>query len=328
MQLQGNLSVERMCYLGQVNRAGFYRYLRGKAPRQEKTEVRSMVQQIAVEHRRRLGSPRMTRELRSRGLVVNHKRVERIMREDNLLAIRWRKFVTTTESKHAQPVYLNLASRMQITGPNQLWVADITYIRLQNEFVYLAVLLDVFSRRVVGWAVERNMQARLTLAALECALTDRKPPAGLVHHSDRGIQYACGEYGGALASHGIVSSMSRAHCPYDNAMCESWIKTLKQEEIYANDYRDREDLMEHLEEFIDRYYNRLRMHSALGYRSPEQFEAETAGQPARPQLDSRAAALSFPRQGRSFNPMWKDQRQNQRQGSRNGAIPLLLSSSR
>jgi putative transposase len=328
MQLQGNLSVERMCYLGQVNRAGFYRYLRKRAPRLEKTEVRSMVQRIAVEHRRRLGSPRMTRELRNRGMVVNHKRVERIMREDNLLAIRWRKFVTTTESEHDQPVYLNLASRMQVTGPNQLWVADITYIRLQNEFVYLAVLLDVFSRRVVGWALERNMQARLTLAALERALADRKPAVGLVHHSDRGIQYACGEYVEALVSHGIVSSMSRAHCPYDNAMCESWIKTLKQEEIYANDYRDREDLLGHLEEFIDRYYNRLRMHSALGYRSPEQFEAETAGQPAGPWLDSRAATLSFPRQGRSFNPMWEDQRQIQKQGSRNGAKPPLLSSSR
>jgi transposase InsO family protein len=328
MQLQGNLSVERMCYLSRVNRAGFYRYLKGTAPRVEKTEVRSVIQQIVLEHRRRLGSPRVTRELKERGLVVNHKRVERIMREDNLLAIRWRKFVTTTESGHDQPVYLNLASRMQVTGLNQLWVADITYIRLRNEFVYLAVLLDVFSRKVVGWALERTLQARLSLAALERAIANRQPPAGLVHHSDRGIQYACPEYVQALQGHGILSSMSRARCPYDNAMCESWMKTLKQEEIYANDYRDREHLTEHLEEFIDRYYNRLRMHSALGYRSPEQFEAETAGQPAVPRLDTRAATLSFPRHGRSFNPMWEDQKQNQKQGSRNGAKPLLLSSSR
>jgi len=324
MQLQGNLSVERMCYLGQVNRAGFYRYLRGKAPRLEKTEVRSMVQRIAVEHRRRLGSPRMTQELRNRGMVVNHKRVERIMREDNLLAIRWRKFVTATESEHDQPVYLNLASRMQVTGPNQLWVADITYIRLRNEFVYLAVLLDAFSRRVVGWAVERTMQARLSLAALERAVVNRKPPLGLVHHSDRGIQYACGEYVKALASHGMLSSMSRAGCPYDNAMCESWFKTLKQEEIYANEYQDMEDLIQHLEEFIDRYYNRLRLHSALGYRSPEQFETETAGQPSQPQLDTMAGTLSFSRHRRSFNPMWE----HQKQGSRSGAAPLLPSSSR
>jgi putative transposase len=312
MQRQGNLSVERMCELSKVSRAGFYRYLKGTAPRLEKTEVRSTIQRIAIEHRRRLGSPRMTRELRNRGLVVNHKRVERIMREDNLLAIRWRKFVTTTESAHDRPVYLNLASHIEVTGLNQLWVADITYIRLQHEFVYLAVLLDVFSRRVVGWALERSLQARLTVMALQQAIANRKPPAGLVHHSDRGIQYACTEYVAALASHGIVSSMSRAGFPYDNAMCESWMKTLKQEEIYANDYRDAEDLTAHLEEFIDRYYNRLRLHSALDYRSPEQFEAETVSQPA--------AALSFPRQGRSIDPIWK--------GSRSGAKPPLPSSSR
>lgn len=312
MQQQGNLSVERMCELGRVSRAGFYRYLKQRAPELAKTEVRSMIQRIAVEHRRRLGSPRITRELRHRGLVVNHKRVERIMREDNLLAIRWRKFVTTTESAHDRPIYLNLASRLQVTGLNQLWVADITYIRLQNEFVYLAVLLDVFSRRVVGWALERTLQARLTVTALEQAIRKRNPPAGLVHHSDRGIQYACAEYVAALARHGMVSSMSRAGCPYDNARCESWIKTLKQEEIYANDYRDQEQLSEHLEEFIERYYNRLRLHSALGYRSPAQFEQEVASQPA--------AALSFPRHGRSIDPMGK--------GSRSGQKPPLPSSSR
>jgi transposase InsO family protein len=328
MQLQGNLSVERMCHLGRVNRAGFYRHLKGTAPRLEKTEVRSLVQQIAVEHRRRLGSPRMTWELRNRGMVVNHKRVERIMREDNLLAIRYRKFVTTSESKHDQPVYLNLASRVQVTGPNQLWVADITYIRLQNEFVYLAVLLDAFSRRVVGWALERSLQARLTLTALERAIAKRNPPPGLIHHSDRGIQYACSEYVKALAGYGILSSMSRAGCPYDNALIESWFKTLKQEEIYAHEFSDMEDLIEHLKEFIDRYYNRLRLHSALGYRSPERFEAQLAGQSAHLGLDARAAALSFSRQGRSFNPMWEKPKQHHNQGSRNGARPPLLSSSR
>jgi transposase InsO family protein len=243
-------------------------------------------------------------------MVVNHKRVERIMREDNLLAIRWRKFVTTTQSAHDQRVYLNLASRLEVTGPNQLWVADITYIRLQNEFVYLAVLLDAFSRRVVGWALERTLQARLAVTALEQAIAKRNPPAGLVHHSDRGIQYACAEYVAALARHRMVSSMSRPGCPYDNAMCESWMKTLKQEEIYANDYRDQEQLSEQLEEFIERYYNRLRLHSALGYRSPEQFEAEAASEPA--------AALSFSRHGRSIDPMWK--------GSRSGLPPLPSSS--
>jgi transposase InsO family protein len=176
--------------------------------------------------------------------------------------------------------------------------------------VYLAVLLDVFSRRVVGWALARTLQARLTVTALEQAIEKRNPPAGLVHHSDRGIQYACAEYVAALDRHGMVPSMSRAGCPYDNAMCESWMKTLKQEEVYANDYRDAEHLTTHLEEFIDRYYNRLRLHSALGYRSPEQFEAETASEPA--------AALSFSWHGRSIDPIWK--------GSRSGQPPLPSSS--
>jgi len=310
MQRQGSLGVGRMCELARVSRSGFYRYLKQRAPQLEKTEVRSAIQRIALEHRRRLGSPRITRELRNRGMVVNHKRVERIMREDNLLAIRWRKFVTTTQSTHDQQVYINLASRMRVTGLNQLWVADITYIRLQNEFVYLAVLLDVFSRRVVGWALERTLQARLAVTALEQAIEKRNPPVGLVHHSDRGIQYACAEYVAALTRHHMVPSMSRAACPYDNAMCESWMKTLKQEEIYANDYRDVEHLRAHLEEFIDRYYNRLRLHSALNYRSPEQFEAETASQPA--------AALSFSWHGRSIDPI--------RKGSRSGLPPLPSSS--
>jgi len=315
MPPQGKLSVERMCELANVSRAGFYRALAEKAPRAEETELRSMVQQIALEHRRRLGSPRMRRELKRRGFIVNHKRVERIMRQDDLLAIRWRKFVATTESQHDLTVYFNLASRMQVTGINQLWVADITYIRLRQEFVYLAVVLDVFSRRIVGWALERTLQARLAIAALEGAVRNRKPGAGLVHHSDRGIQYACSEYADALTHHGMLPSMSRARCPWDNAICESWIKTLKQEEIYANDYTDMEDLRKHLDEFIENYYNRLRLHSALGYQSPEEFEKAASGQIATPKLDVRAAVLSFPRHGRSINPIWE----NQKKGSRSGA---------
>jgi len=316
MQLQGKLSVERMCELAKVSRAGFYRSLEEKAPRAEESEIRSMVQQIALEHRRRLGSPRMKRELKKRGMVVNHKRIERIMRQDNLLAIRWRKFVVTSESQPGQTVYFNLASRMQATAINQLWVADITYIRLRDEFVFLAVVLDIFSRRVVGWALERTLQARLPVAALESAIKSRKPAAGLVHHSDRGTQYACSEYSDVLTRHAMLPSMSRARCPWDNAACESWIKTLKQEEIYASQYRDMEDLREHLQEFIDNYYNRLRLHSALGYQSPEEFEKTAAGQIATPKVDPRAAVLSFPRHGRSINPIWEDQKGKKKQQER------------
>jgi putative transposase len=301
MQLQGSLSVERMCQLAAVSRAGFYRHLKGYAPRQEGNEVRNKIQEIVVENRRRYGSPRITKELTRRGFAVNHKRVERIMREDNLLAVRWRKFVTTTDSEHEQRLYWNLASRMEVSGINQLWVADITYIRLRDEFVYLAVVLDVYSRQIVGWALERTLQARLAVTALERAIAARGPAPGLVHHSDRGIQYACADYVAILERHQIVASMSRAQCPWDNAICESWMKTLKQEEIYANQYRDQADLEVHLKEFIEQYYNKRRLHSALGYRSPEEFEAAVAAGAPLPKPDPRAAALSFPRHGRSIN---------------------------
>jgi len=194
MPLQGSLSVERMCHLAQVSRAGFYRRLAVAGPREEEMEVRSAVQRISLEHRGRYGYRRIAAELRRQGMAVNHKRVARLMREDNLLAAQPRAFVTTTHSDHACEVYLNLARRMQLTGIDQLWVADITYIRLRSEFVYLAVVLDAFSRKVVGWALDRTLVARLAIAALERAIGDRKPLPGLVHHSDRGIQYACCEY--------------------------------------------------------------------------------------------------------------------------------------
>ena len=218
-----------------------------------------------LEHRGRYGYRRVSREFRRRGLVVNHKRVARLMREDNLLAIQPRAWVQTTDSDHELKVYLNLAARMQLTGINQLWVADITYIRLRTEFVYLAVVLDAWSRKVVGWALGRSLAAQLTVVALEQAIAQRKPMPGLVHHSDRGSQYACREYVNLLASQGMVPSMSRPANPYDNASCESFMRTLKREEIYANTYRDLEDLRAHIEEFIERYYNRIRLHSALGY---------------------------------------------------------------
>jgi putative transposase len=207
MPLQGSLSIERMCQLAGVSRAGFYRSLQERAPGEEDMEVRSVIQQIAVEHRRRYGYRRISAELRRRGMLVNHKRVLRIIREDNLLAVQPRAFVVTTDSDHEFEVYLNLAGRMKLTGMNQLWVADITYIRLKKEFVYLAVVLDSFSRKVVGWALDRTLAARLPIAALEQAIAQRQPPPGLVHHSDRGVQYACGDYAQILQQHQMIPSI-------------------------------------------------------------------------------------------------------------------------
>jgi putative transposase len=272
MSLQGNLSIERMCQLAQVSRASFYRSLRERAPDEEEMALRVAIQEIFLEHKRRYGSPRITKELRRRGMPVNHKRVERLMKEDNLLAVQPRAFRVTTDSKHQLEVYLNLAHKLKLTGINQLWVADITYIRLQKEFVYLAVILDAFSRKVIGWALARSLGTSLPKAALEMALATRQPAPGLVHHSDRGVQYASAEYVQVLKQHGIVPSMSRPANPYDNASCESFIKTLKREEIYANTYRDLEHLRANIEAFIEEYYNRCRLHSSLGYQPPEQFE--------------------------------------------------------
>ena len=198
------------------------------------------------------------------------------MREDNLLAVQPRAFVATTESDHELEVYLNLASRMQLTGMNQLWVADITYLRLKAECVYLALLLDACSRKVVGWALERTLASRLAIDALEQAIVGRQPPPGLVHHSDRGVQYASRDYVALLQKHQIVPSMSRPANPYDNASCESFINTLKREEIYANEYRNLEGLRANIQRFIDQYYNRYRLHSARGYRSPQEFEHAVA----------------------------------------------------
>jgi putative transposase len=272
MSLQGSLSVERMCQLAQVSRAGFYRSLQERAPEEEEMAVRAAIHEIFLEHKRRYGRPRITEELHRRGMQVNHKRVRRLMQEDNLLAVQPRAFRVTTDSKHELEVYLNLASKLKLTGINQLWVADITYIRLQKEFVYLAVILDAFSRRVVGWSLARTLGTSLPKAALEMALAARQPAPGLVHHSDRGVQYASAEYIEVLEKHDLIPSMSRPANPYDNASCESFMKTLKREEIYANAYRNLEHLRANIETFIEHYYNRCRLHSALGYQPPEEFE--------------------------------------------------------
>jgi len=280
-----------MCRLARVSRAGFYRNWQERAPAAAEVELRAAVHQVALAHRRRYGYRRILQDLRQAGLTVGKHRLQRIMREDNLLAIRHRKFILTTESRHDYPVYLNLAARMTLTSINQLWVADITYIRLQREFVYLAVVMDRYSRKVVGWAVDKTLASRLVIDALRKAIEERRPGPGLVHHSDRGVQYASADYAQLLSAHGIIASMSRPANPYDNAACESFMKTLKQEEIYCNQYRDWMDLSTHLEEFIDQYYNRLRLHSALGYKTPEDFERSCAVPPAG-QLTA-AATMAF-----------------------------------
>src|SRR6516225_4972331 len=225
-----------MCYWAGVSRAGFYRVPWASCGAKTDLDVRDAMQRIALEFPS-YGWPRMTAELRRRGWVVNHKRVYRLMCEDNLLCLRKRKFILTTDSHHPFAIYPNLGSSMKLTGVNQLWVADITYIRLLLEFVFLAVILDAFSRRAVGWALGRTLEAELTLAALSMALKQRRPAPGLVHHSDRGIQYACADYVKRLESCGITISMSRPGNPYDNAWAESFMKTLKVEEVDGRRYR-------------------------------------------------------------------------------------------
>jgi len=275
MPQQGGLSVERMCVLAGVNRATFYRALRRCAPTDRDMEVRHQIQTICLAHRR-YGYRRVGTALRKAGLVVNHKKVLRLMRRDNLLAVRKRKFLVTTQSGHGRPVFANYARHMTPEAVNQLWVADITYIRLRCEFVYLAVVLDAFSRAVVGWALGRSLQASLAVKALEAAITQRNPPPGLVHHSDRGVQYASDDYITVLERHKILGSMSRPATPWDNACCEAFMRTLKQEEIYCTHYTGIEDLEAHLAEFLEQYYNRLRLHSALNYCTPLSYEQQHA----------------------------------------------------
>ena len=229
---QGELTVERLCVLAGVSRAGYYRRWRGSAPRQEETAVRDAIQRVALANRR-YGYRRIAAQLRREGLLANHKRVLRLMRQDNLLCLRKRPFVpVTTDSRHGWRVVPNLARGLVLTGLDQLWVADITYVRLLEEFAFLAVLLDAFSRRVVGWALDKHLRASLAVTALDMAIKTRRPiPGSLIHHSDCGVQYACSEYTAVLEAHGIEPSMSRIGNPYDNARAESFMKTLKQEEV-------------------------------------------------------------------------------------------------
>jgi putative transposase len=290
MNADRGLTIERMVKLGRVSRSGFYRFDKdAKSGPDTEMKLRDTIQRIALQWPS-YGRPRITAELRRRGWTVNPKRVYRILREDNLLCVRRRKFVITTDSNHGCKVYPNLARQMLPTDVDQLWRADITYIRLREEFVYLAVILDAFSRRVIGWALDRTLQDDLTLAALRMALAHRVTQSGLVHHSDRGSQYASDDYTGLLKDRGIAISMSRKANPWDNAACESFMKTLKYEEVHRNEYRNLGEARSAIYQFVEKIYNRKRLHSALGYVPPAEFERNLI---ARNNKDAASRQLSL-----------------------------------
>jgi transposase InsO family protein len=277
--------------LAGLSRAGYYREWAASAPRQEETAVRDAIQKVALENRF-YGYRRIARDLRDKhGLLVNRKRVLRLMRRDNLLCLSKRPFVpVTTDSRHEWRVVPNLARDLVVTGLDQLWVADITYIRMLEDFAFLAIVLDAFSRRVIGWAMETHLRASLATTALRMAIETRRPaPGSLIHHSDRGVQYACSEYTAVLEAHGIEPSMSRVGNPYDNAKVESFMKTLKHEEVDGRDYRDLSQARDEIGAFIENVYNRRRLHSALAYRSPAGFEATLSRPTSYPRSYSEAA---------------------------------------
>jgi len=265
-----------MVELARVSRVSFYRFnTQPETGPDRDMDLRDAIQRIALEWPS-YGRPRITAELRRRGWRVNPKRVYRLLREDNLLCARKRKFVVTTDSNHGRTIYPNLARDMVLNGVDQLWRADITYIRLREEFVFLAVILDAFSRRAIGWALDRHMEDELTLMALRMAIAQRGVPPGLIHHSDRGSQYASNDYTDLLKASGIEISMSRKGNPWDNAACESFMKTLKYEEVLRNEYRDLAEARASIHEFLEKVYNSKRLHSALGYLPPAEFEAQLA----------------------------------------------------
>jgi putative transposase len=269
------VTIQRLCRIGGVSRAGYYRHFEASAPARADTDLRDTIQRLSLAHRH-YGYRRITAQLRREGQIVNAKRVLRLMREDNLLCLRERPFVPrTTDSRHGLAVVPNLIRGLAPTGLDQIWVADITYVRLGEAFIYLAVVLDAFSRKVVGWAIDDHLEARLATDALDMAIDARNPAAdSLIHHSDRGVQYASIDYRAHLSAHGIAISMSRVANPYDNAKAESFMKTLKAEEVNGKAYATLEHARRDIGQFIETVYNTQRLHSALGYKPPAEFEAE------------------------------------------------------
>ena len=275
-QQHPELSIERLCELFSVSRSWYYeRSLRPESAVEE-IALRDEIERIILECSG-YGYRRVTHALKREGWSVNHKRVLRIMRQESLLCHLKKRFVVrTTDSRHGLPVYPNRLAGMVLTGPDQAWVADLTYIRLRSAFVYLACILDAFSRRCVGWHLARDMTTQLTLAALHQAIVERQPLPGLIHHSDRGVQYASADYVEQLQQIGAQISMSAVGNPYDNAKAESFFKTLKQEEVYLKEYESFADAEANLEAFIEQVYNTKRLHSSLGYLPPAEFEATYA----------------------------------------------------
>jgi putative transposase len=268
---QQGLSVKRMCQLISFGRSKYYRTMNQVDPAQQDLDLRDRIQRIALDWPA-YGYRRITAELRRQHVRINGKRILRLMRMDNLLCLRKKRFLRTTRSDHGMPVYPNLIRGLQLTGLNQVWVGDITYIRLRREFIFLAVILDAFSRRCIGWSLSRQINADITLDALRMALRTRRPGPGLIHHSDRGVQYAATEYVELLGQNEIAISMSRKGNPYDNAQAESFVKTLKYEEVHLFEYHNFEEARERIGSFLEDVYNQKRLHSALGYRPPAEFE--------------------------------------------------------